>query len=57
MKIIKNPKYSEKGIKYTDNGDFCAVSERKEGKDIVGIYYSGGEWKLVLTMTMETVDL
>jgi hypothetical protein len=57
MKIIKHPKYSEKGIRFSCNGDFCGVSERKEGKDSIGIYFSGGEWKLVLQMLVETIDL
>jgi hypothetical protein len=39
---ISNPKfYPPLGIVFSDNKKFAALAERKEGKDLIGIYYSG----------------
>jgi hypothetical protein len=31
--------------------------ERKESKDIIGIYYAGNEWKIINQISIETFDV
>ena len=55
---IRNPKLvPPKGVSITKNGKFIAVAERKDAKDWVSIYYTGGEWKLVNTFEVDTFDM
>ena len=45
---ITQPKFlPPKGITFTENKKFAAILERKDAKDLIGIYYAGNEWKLV----------
>mgnify|MGYP006109668387 CR=1 FL=1 len=46
-----------KGIGFTENKKFAALAERKDAKDIIGIYYAGNEWKMMNTIEPETFDL
>jgi len=46
-----------KGIDFTENKKFVALAERKDAKDIVGIYYAGNDWKMVNQIECDTVDL
>ena len=34
-----------------------ALAERRDGKDWVSIYFTGGEWKLINTFEVDTFDL
>ncbi len=45
-KHIKFPKYSERGISFSNNGKWLAVAERVNHKDVIGIY-SVQFWQLV----------
>jgi len=36
-----------KGIAFSQNSKFAALAERKDARDVVGIYYAGNDWKLV----------
>lgn len=45
-----------KGIKFTENSKFAAILERRDGKDMVGIYYAGNDWKMVNQVGLETID-
>jgi WD40 repeat protein len=55
---IRSPKLlPPKGISFTKNKKFMALAERRELKDWVSIYYTGGDWKLVNTFEVDTFDL
>lgn len=43
---IKNPKFVDKGISFSNDGKFMALAEKKDVKDCIGIYYTK-DWKLV----------
>ena len=45
-----------KGICFTENSKFAAVLERKEARDMIGIYYAGNEWKMVNQLSLDTFD-
>jgi hypothetical protein len=46
--FISNPKMlPPKGLVFTENKKFAALAERKDAKDIIGIYYAGNEWKMI----------
>eukprot|EP00468_Gymnochlora_sp_CCMP2014_P008993 CAMPEP_0167763550 /NCGR_PEP_ID=MMETSP0110_2-20121227/13449_1 /TAXON_ID=629695 /ORGANISM="Gymnochlora sp., Strain CCMP2014" /LENGTH=456 /DNA_ID=CAMNT_0007650675 /DNA_START=187 /DNA_END=1557 /DNA_ORIENTATION=+ len=36
--IVERPKYADRGIKFSNNGKFLAVLERRDFKDMMGIY-------------------
>jgi WD40 repeat protein len=56
--FISNPKMlPPKGIDFSENKKFCAIAERKDAKDIVGIYYAGNDWKMVNQLPVDTMDL
>lgn len=45
---ISNPKMlPPSGIDFTENKKFAALCERKDCKDVIGIYYAGNDWKIV----------
>lgn len=46
-----------KGISFSTNKKFAALAERKDAKDIVGIYYAGNNWQLVNQLEVDTFDL
>ena len=51
------PKYlGPKGISFTENKKFAAILERKDAKDIIGVYYAGNEWKMVNQVVCDTLD-
>lgn len=55
---IRNPKLlPPKGISFTQNKKFACLSERRDLKDWVSIYYAGQDWKMVNTFETETFDL
>lgn len=55
---ISNPKMlPPKGLGFTENKKFAALAERKDAKDVIGIYYAGNEWKMMNTIEPDTFDL
>ena len=55
---VNSPKMlPPKGIDFSENKKFVALAERKDSKDIVGIYYAGNEWKMVNQILVDTNDL
>ena len=55
---ISNPKMlPPKGLTFTENNKFAALAERKDAKDVVGIYYAGNDWKMVTSIDVDTFDL
>jgi len=56
--FISNPKMlPPKGMVFTENKKFAALAERKDGKDNIGIYYAGNEWKMINQIECDTFDL
>lgn len=54
---ISNPKMlPPKGISYTENKKFAALLERKDAKDVLGIYYAGNDWKMINRLQLDTQD-
>ena len=53
---IKNPKFPDKGLSFSNDGKFMALAERRDAKDYVGIYYCGS-WKLINHFITDTYDL
>ena len=55
---INLPKFSKKGISFSSQskGNFMALAERKEAKDIIGIYYTT-KWACIRRFQTETEDL
>ena len=33
------PKFSKKGLSFSTKGNFMTLAERREAKDIIGVYY------------------
>ena len=55
---ISNPKLlPPKGINFSENKKFVAICERKDARDIVGIYYAGNDWKMVNQIDIDTSDM
>ena len=55
---IMNPKMlPPKGLAFTGNKKFAAIAERKDAKDVIGIYYAGNDWKMVSQIEVDTYDL
>eukprot|EP00466_Bigelowiella_natans_P020800 jgi/Bigna1/49573/estExt_Genewise1.C_510121 len=44
--VIQNPKYSDKGIRFSHDAKYLAVLERRNFKDYIGIYYTQ-TWEMV----------
>ena len=55
---ISLPKFSKKGISFSSKGkgNFMALAERKDAKDIIGIYYTK-KWSCFRRFPTETEDL
>ena len=55
---ISLPKFSKKGLAFSSQGkgDFMALAERKDAKDIIGIYYVP-KWICLRRFPVETEDL
>ena len=46
-----------KGIIFTNNMKFVALAEKKEGRDRIGLYYAGSQWKMINSFDVDTLDL
>ena len=53
---INSPKFNEKGLVFSKNGNFMALAERNQGKDFIGIYFTG-DFSLVSHFKVNTFDL
>ena len=53
---INYPKFSKKGLSFTSKGNFMALAERNEAKDIIGIYYVN-KWTCIKKFLPQTDDL
>ena len=53
---INYPKFSKKGLSFTSKGNFMALAERNEAKDIIGIYYTN-KWTCIKKFLPATDDL
>jgi hypothetical protein len=53
---INSPKYNNKCLLFSDNGNFMALAERNNGKDFIGIYFTG-DFSLVSHFQVGTFDL
>ena len=53
---INYPKFSKKGLSFTSKGNFMALAERNEAKDIIGIYYTN-KWTCIKKFLPVTDDL
>ncbi|CAG8613225.1 1384_t:CDS:10 [Paraglomus brasilianum] len=54
---MQNPKYNDKGYSFRKDGRYFALTERREGKDFIGIYDCENMWNLVRHFVVDTVDL
>jgi WD40 repeat protein len=52
---IRSPKQSEMGVDFSRDGRFMAVLEKYEGKDQVGVYFTG-DWTQVKLFPIDTVS-
>ena len=55
--VISMPKYSTKGLSFTSNGNFMALAEVKDAKDIIGIYVLQNNWNLLNKFECNSEDL
>ena len=46
-----------KGIKFSKCKKLCALAEKENGKDKVGIYYTTDEWKMLNKIDVDSFDL
>jgi len=46
-----------KGLDFTQNNKFVALAEKKDGRDKVGIYFAGNQWKMITNFDTDTLDL
>ena len=53
---INFPKFAKKGLSFSSKGNFMALAERNEGKDIIGVYYTN-KWACIKKFQPETDDL
>ena len=53
---INYPKFSKKGLSFTSKGNFMALAERNNAKDIIGIYYVN-KWTCIKKFLPQTDDL
>ena len=54
---INFPKFSKKGLSFSSKGNFMALAERKNAKDLIGIYYINNKWSCIKKFYPETEDL
>ena len=56
--FINLPKFAKKGLRFSSQGkgNFMALAERREAKDIIGIYYIQ-KWACIRRFETETEDL
>ena len=53
---INYPKFSKKGLSFSTKGNFMALAERKDAKDIIGVYYVN-KWSCIKKFEPLTQDL
>ena len=53
---INYPKFSKKGLTFTTKGNFMALAERNEAKDVIGIYYVN-KWTCIKKFLPQSDDL
>ena len=53
---INSPKYNDKCINFCEKGNFMALGERQNGKDFIGIYFTG-DFSLVSHFQVGTFDM
>ena len=53
---INSPKFNNKCITFNDKGNFMALGERQNGKDFIGIYFTG-DFSLVSHFQVGTFDM
>ncbi len=53
---INSPKFNDKCILFSENGNFMALAERQNGKDFIGIYFID-DFSLVSHFQVATFDL
>ena len=53
---INFPKFSRKGLSFSSRGNFMALAERNEAKDIIGVYYVN-KWSCIKKFESLTEDL
>ena len=53
---INFPKFSRKGLSFSSGGNFMALAERNEAKDIIGVYYVN-KWSCIKKFESLTEDL
>ena len=53
---INYPKFSKKGLSFSSKGNFMALAERNEAKDLIGIYYTN-KWTCIKKFYTQTEDL
>jgi len=53
---INSPKFNNKCLLFSDNGNFMALAERNNGKDFIGIYFTG-DFSLVSHFQVGTFDM
>lgn len=46
-----------KGFAYSANKKFVALAERKDARDVIGIYFSGNEWKMINLIDVDAFDM
>lgn len=54
--IINFPKFSRKGLSFSTKGNFMALAERNEAKDIIGVYFVN-KWSCIKKFETLTEDL
>ena len=53
---INYPKFAKKGLSFSSKGNFMALAERNEAKDLIGVYYVN-KWTCIKKFMVETEDL
>jgi hypothetical protein len=55
---ISSPKMlPPRGFEFSTNKKFVALAERKEARDVIGIYYAGNDWKMINLIDIDTFDM
>lgn len=54
--FINFPKFSKKGLSFSKRGNFMALAERKNAKDLIGVYFLGN-WTCINKFIPGTEDL
>jgi WD40 repeat protein len=54
--FIKFPKFAKKGLSFSSKGNFMALAERRDAKDIIGVYYIK-KWICIKRFEVASEDL